>query len=343
MDQYQLIARWLQGHIPSKILPWQIDLDTTNICNQACYYCNTEQFRTDKPVYQSYNSYMTLIDRLYNWRSYDSNVIGTTSNIIFSGGGEPTLLPKYHKIIESAIDKGFVTAINSNGTKLHKLLDIDANKIKRMAYIGLDIDSGDPDTYEAIRNSKMSKSPFNTVKNTAFELGKMGAPIDVKALLMPQNTSEYEINKLFEFAKDINARSLHLRPVVLNDQSFQITDDIKQLIVNANNRYNVPYHIATGRYDTRLYKQCHQFFLFPSFCADGNIYLCCEYKGREDIKLGSWVDTSVDWRDLWCSDKHKEIYENFKTVFCKPCRPNATNNSIEKALINKSSVIDGFI
>ena len=30
MQQYQLVARWLQGQIPGKILPWQIDLDTTN-------------------------------------------------------------------------------------------------------------------------------------------------------------------------------------------------------------------------------------------------------------------------------------------------------------------------
>jgi len=341
MDHSQLIARWLQGYIPGKILPWQIDLDTTNICNQACYYCNTEQFREDKPVYQSVEQYLNLVDKLYTWRSHDSNVIGTTSNIIFSGGGEPTLLPGYNRIIESAIDKGFAVAMNTNGTKLHKLLSISEDKIKRMAYIGLDIDSGDPDTYESIRNSKMSESPFYQVKETATELGKIGAPVDVKALLMPQNTSEYEIDKLFEFAKDINARSLHLRPVVLNNNSFEITDNIKQLIKDASIKYNIDYRVAIGRYEERQYKQCHQFFLFPSFCADGNIYLCCEYKGREDIKLGSWIDN--DWRDLWCGERHREIYKNFRTAFCKPCRPNVTNNLIESALQNKISVLNGFI
>jgi MoaA/NifB/PqqE/SkfB family radical SAM enzyme len=341
MNQEQLVARWLQGYIPGKILPWQIDLDTTNICNQACYYCNTEQFREDKPVYQSVEQYLNLIDKLYSWRNYDSNVIGTTSNIIFSGGGEPTLLPGYKDIIESAIDKGFAVAMNTNGTKLHKLLNISDDKIKRMAYIGLDIDSGDPDTYESIRHSKMSHSPFYQIKETATELGKMGAPIDVKALLMPQNTSKYEIDKLFEFAKDINARSLHLRPVVLDDQIFGITDSITQLIKDMSIKYNIPYGLAVGRTEQRQYKQCHQFFLFPSFCADGNIYLCCEYKGREDTKLGSWING--DWRDLWCGPKHKEIYKNFRTVFCKPCRPNIINNLVEHSLKNKSSVLQGFI
>lgn len=343
MDQHQLIGRWLQGHIPGKVLPWQIDLDTTNICNQACYYCNTEQFREDKPVYQSLNSYLDLVDKLYTWRAHNSNVIGTISNVIFSGGGEPTLLPGYSSIIESAIDKGFVTAMNTNGTKLDKLLDLSPDKIKRMAYIGLDMDSGDPDTYEEIRRSKMSASPFYKIKDTALELGKMGAPIDIKALLMPQNTSAYEISKLFEFAKDVNARGLHLRPVVLDDQSFQITDNIEQLIKDASAKFGVEYHLAVGRYEERQYKQCHQFFLFPSFCADGNIYLCCEYKGREDIKLGSWIDPDQDWRNLWCGDRHREIYKNFRTAFCKPCRPNVTNNLIEKSLQNKMSVLNGFI
>lgn len=341
MQQYQLVARWLQGQIPGKILPWQIDLDTTNICNQACYYCNTEQFREEKPVYQERDKYLDLIDKLANWRAYDPNVIGTTSNVIFSGGGEPTLLPGYESVIERAIDAGFVAAMNTNGTKLHKLLTVDPDKLKRMAYIGLDIDSGNPETYEQIRRSKMKDSPFDRVKETARELGQMGAPLDIKALLMPENTSPEEIDSLFAYARDVNARAVHLRPMVLDGKSFELTDDIRLSIADASNKYRVRADLALGRYETREYSRCHQFFLFPSFCADGNIYLCCEYKGREDIKLGSWVDG--DWRDLWCGERHKEIYEHFRTAFCKPCRPNTTNNRIQQAILNPKSVLDGFI
>jgi len=341
MQQYQLIARWLRGEIPNKLMPWQIDLDTTNICNQDCYYCNTDQFRKDKPIYQKTSAYLELIDKFYNWRKYDSNIIGTLSNVIFSGGGEPTLLPGYEQIIEKTIDSGFVAAMNTNGTKLDKLLNMHPDKIKKMAYIGIDIDSGIPETYESIRRSRMSESPFDKVKDIAKELGKFNAPIDIKALLMPENTSEVEIDALFKYAKEVNARGMHLRPIVLNDESFVLTEEIKQRITNASIKYDVPANLALGRYQTREYKQCHQMFLFPSFCADGSIYLCCEYKGREDLKLGSWIDD--DWRDLWCGDRHREIYNNFKTVFCKPCRPNTTNNLIEHSLVDYSSILKGFI
>ena len=341
MDQYQLISRWIQGNIPGKILPWQIDLDTTNICNQACYYCNTEQFRNDLPVYQSVEQYSKLIDRLYTWRQYDSNVIGTLSNVIFSGGGEPTLLPGYEDLLEDVIDKGYVAAMNTNGTKLHKILTIGTDKLKRMAYVGLDIDSGNPDTYELIRKSKMTDSPFDRVKETAKELGSRGVPLDIKALLMPENTSQLEINSIFEYARDVKARAVHLRPMVLNGNSFMMNDEVASRIKTASEFYGIKSDVSLGRYDAREYKRCHQMFLFPSFCADGNIYLCCEYKGREDTKLGSWIDD--DFRDIWCSDKHKEIYNNFITSFCKPCRPNSTNNKIQSAMNDYSQVIKGFI
>ena len=341
MDQHQLVSRWIQGNIPGKILPWQIDLDTTNICNQACYYCNTEQFRNDLPVYQSVEQYVKLIDRLHTWRQYDSNVIGTLSNVIFSGGGEPTLLPGYEDLLEDVIDKGYVAAMNTNGTKLHKILTIDTDKLKRMAYVGLDIDSGNPDTYELIRKSKMSDSPFDRVKETAKELGSRGIPLDIKALLMPENTSQLEINSIFEYARDVKARSVHLRPMVLNGHSFMMNNEVTSRIKTASEFYGIKADVSLGRYDAREYKRCHQMFLFPSFCADGNIYLCCEYKGREDTKLGSWIDD--DFRDIWCSDKHKEIYNNFITSFCKPCRPNSTNNKIQSAMNDYSQVIKGFI
>jgi radical SAM protein with 4Fe4S-binding SPASM domain len=187
----------------------------------------------------------------------------------------------------------------------------------------------------------MSESPFDRVKETAKELCSRGVPLDIKILLMEQNTSEIELNGIFQYAKDVGARLVHLRPMVLNGHSYVLTEQVAELIKTISYKYGIKADFALGRYEERQYKRCHQFFLFPSFCADGNIYLCCEYKGREDTKLGSWLDD--DFRDLWCSDRHKEIYNNFLTSFCKPCRPNTTNNRIQHSLTDYSQVIKGFI
>lgn len=314
------------------IIPWQIDIDTTNICNQSCFYCNMEQFRADNPVYQKLEKYNNLIDKLHTWRHDIPNTYGQLSNIIFSGGGEPTLLPGFGSLIEKCIDYGYNTAINTNGIKLDKLLTIPSYKIQRMSYIGLDIDSAIPETYEKIRKSLITGNAFDIVKRCATELGKMNAPLDVKALLMEYNTTDIEIDELFKFCKTVNARSLHLRPVVLDNTTFEITPDLFNKIEDTSKKYSINYRLNVNRNSPRTYSLCHQSFIFPSFSADGNIYVCCEYKGNKEMKLCSWVND--DWRNIWGSEKHREIYYNINVTKCKPCRPNKINNDIESKLKN---------
>lgn len=341
MDQHKLIARWIRGEIPAKLLPWQIDLDLTNICNQSCFYCNSAEFRASKPVYQNIRAYLELVDKLAGWREHDANVIGTTSNVILSGGGEPTLLPGYEWVVERLVDRGFFVAMNTNGTKLDRLLNIAPEKLQRMAYIGLDIDSGNPETYEQIRRSLMTTSPFQKIKKTAQKLTAAGAPVDVKMLLLEPNTTPEEIHAIASYAQDIGARSIHFRPGVIDDVAFPITPSLRSKIQETCVKLGVDYHIAVGRYEPRSYLKCHQFFLFPSFCADGWVYLCCEYKGFEQFRLCKWIDDDIDWRDIWGSEQHRARYENFLTTQCKPCRPNTTNNRVELGLTTQGS--EGFI
>jgi len=328
-------ANYLTDQKHKIFLPWQVDIDTTNICNQDCYYCNTAVYRSEKPIYQNEDNYHDLLDKLYFWKSDNNNILGQVNNVIFSGGGEPTLLPGFEEILEKSIDYNFVTAINTNGTKLSKLLKIDANKLKKMAYIGLDIDSADPITYEKIRRSLNKKiNVFNSVKKQAKELGKQNVPLDVKALIMEENSTDLEMHKLFEFTKEINARSIHFRPVVLNGMAYNV-NGVVESIKNYSKQFNIPYTLNLARYQIKLYKKCHQILLFPTFGADGNIYVCCEYKGNPEMCLGSWIEN--DWRELWGSARHIEIYNSIDVTKCKPCRPNHFNNVVQQELDDPDS------
>lgn len=330
MDQRLLLARWLKDPGNTQMLPWQVDIDTSNICNQDCYYCNSKEFRDRESKQLPLDPYINLVDKLSRWRVDYPNTIGTINGIIYSGGGEPTLIPGFERLLEKTIDCGFLTALNTNGTKLEKLLEISPEKLKKMAYIGLDLDSADSITYENIRRSFDKKNVFDKVKISAAKLGSLNVPIDIKILLMDQNTTDKELNLLFQYAVDVNARSLHCRPVVLNNDIFKITQELQDKINNLSIKYGVKTVTSISRYEKRQYTKCHQLFLFPSFSADGNIYLCCEYKGRQDLKLGSWIDSDNDWRKSWGSQKHQDIYNKFLTHFCKPCRPNKMNNQIQQ-------------
>jgi len=339
MDYRYLVSQSIKENLKEIVIPWQIDLDFTNSCNQNCFYCNSEQFRKEKPKNQEFKLFQQLINQLSVWHTVSNRSYGRLANIILSGGGEPTLYPNYEKLVENAIDLGFKLAMNTNGINLDKLLNIPTQKLKQFSYIGLDIDSAVEETYLQIRKPNNSSIPhFQNVKQVAKEFGQQGLNLDIKSLLMEQNTNKYEIDQLFEFAAVVNARMLHLRPLVMNDTLFHISQQVESFIEESSKKYQVAFNISRQRHEPRRYTRCHQFFLAPSFCSDGQIYLCCEYKGNPKFSIGSWLDS--DWqKSVWFSKKHIELYNSFTVEKCKPCRPNPTNNKIQDFLDN---TIDNF-
>ena len=326
------LVHWMQNS--NKILlPAQVDIDLTNICNQDCYYCNSADHRTASPVQKDYNEYITLLDKIAGWRSHSSDSYGTTHTITYPGGGEPTVLTGYEHVIEHTIDLGFLTSLTTNGTKLHKLLNtVNPNKLKKMAWIGIDIDAGSEGLYEKIRCSLGGASWFDQVKQNALAATNIGLKVDLKCLVNPYNDNQQAVNDLFKYARDVTARSLHIRPVIYNSQAHVISAEYKSWCSQAAQKYNVQYRINTSKSEPRKYYKCHQMYHFPVFCADGHIYVCCDNKGVAEFSLCRWDDG--DFRDSWMNQRHHDIYNQTIVQMCKPCRPNRTNNNIQEILDN---------
>ena len=143
MYQFAELVHWMKNKDSMKLLPAQVDIDLTNVCNQDCFYCNSAEFRKQKPVQKKYTEYISLLDKLASWRAHRPSSYGTTHTITYPGGGEPTVLTGYEHVIEHTIDHGFLTSITTNGSNLDKLLDsIVVEKLRKIAWIGIDIDAG---------------------------------------------------------------------------------------------------------------------------------------------------------------------------------------------------------
>lgn len=324
------LVHWMQNRT-KKLLPAQVDIDLTNICNQDCYYCNSADHRANSPVQKDYQEYITLLDKIANWRAHTPNSYGTTHTITYPGGGEPTILPGYENVIEHTIDLGFLTSLTTNGTKLHKLLDnVNPDKLKKMAWIGVDIDAGSENLYEEIRHSLGSSNWFDQVKKNVKTAVDMGLNVDLKCLVNPYNDNEQAVNDLFSYAQDVGARSLHIRPVIYKNQAHNITTDYRSWCLQASKKTRVQYRINTSKAEPRKYYKCHQMYHFPVFCADGNIYVCCDNKGVPEFSLCRWDEG--DFRNNWMNDRHHNIYNSVMVQMCKPCRPNSTNNHIQQIL-----------
>jgi sulfatase maturation enzyme AslB (radical SAM superfamily) len=331
MYQHAELVHWMRNKDTMKLLPAQVDIDLTNVCNQDCYYCNSVDFRRAEPVQKKYTEYITLLDRLAGWRAHSPKSYGTTHTITYPGGGEPSILTGFENVIEHTIDLGFLTSITTNGSHLDKLLDnIVIKKLQKIAWIGIDIDAGSEELYEQIRRSLTKESLFSKVESNARELIKAGVNVDFKCLINPLNDTPQALEDLFKFVKNLKGRKLYFRPVIVNGEAHPITYKTLTLIEQLSHKYDQPYWVNQNKTLPRNYKRCHQMYHFPVFCANGKIYVCCEGKGNPQFELGSW--DRGDFRDLWMNERHHELYNKTNVGLCQPCRPNKTNIEIQNIL-----------
>lgn len=335
--QYAELVHWMGNQSTMKILPAQVDIDLTNVCNQDCYYCNSADFRSAEPVQKKYHEYIVLLDKLATWRAHSPNSYGTTHTITYPGGGEPTVLTGYENVIEYTVDLGFLCSITTNGSRLDKLLDsVSVEKLRKIGWIGIDVDAGTEDLYEKIRRSLTAKSLFGRMYDNARELIAIGVNVDFKCLINPLNDNHEAMSDLFKMVRDLKGRGLYFRPVIVNGQAHPITNETLSMLSTLSIEFGVPHYVNTNKTTPRNYKKCHQMFHFPVFCANGKIYICCEGKGNPQFELGAW-DTA-DFRDLWLNERHYEIYNKTRVEFCQPCRPNPSNIAIQNILDNPKSI-----
>jgi sulfatase maturation enzyme AslB (radical SAM superfamily) len=329
------LSHWLLKNNKKIFIPAHADIDLSNACNQDCFYCNSVDFRKKFSGQPKHTTYIKLLDQLSTWREHSSDSYGTLHTITYPGGGEPTLLKHYEQVIEHTIDLGFLTSITTNGSNLKPLYtNVSVEKLKKLAWVGIDIDSADKDIYELIRHSNNNKSLFNNVIENTKVLCEMGVNVDFKILLSKYNIKPQSIINLFELARELNVRMLYFRPTVMNNKAFNIYPTTIDFIQSCGKRYNIATKINTDKHLARNYTQCHQMFQFPVFCADQNMYTCCEHRGDPRFKLGNWVENDV--RDFWQQQRHWDMYNDIDTTLCRPCRPNKNNIQMQDIIDNNN-------
>lgn len=336
------LVYWMKYARDRVILPASVDIDLTNACNQDCFYCNSAEHRAARPGGPKADVYLSLLDKLATWRQHSPNSIGTLHTVTYPGGGEPTLLKGFERVIEHTIDLGFLTALTTNGYRLDKLIShVPHEKLRKMAWIGIDMDAGSKELYETIRKSKTKHSIFDRVVTNAKNLIGLGVNVDIKILLCGPNLNDKAIQDIFNLMDQIKPRLVYFRTAVINNRLVDVPESIKDLILSLSIKYNQKIKLESSRQEKRTYNRCHQMYQFPVFCADGYIYSCCENKGNVNFSIGRWDND--DFRDLWLGDQHNKIYNETNTHLCKPCRPNRSNNSIQSILNNPEQIESLFL
>lgn len=266
--------------------PLQIDFEVIDYCNLKCIMCPRSIDRgsgTRLPM----EEYKTIIDE------------GATRGlkaISFGYGDEPLLRSELFEMIKYASSKGVMDIrLSTNSTLLNA--ELSKKLIKSgLTYITFSIDAVRPDTYKKIRGGNLNKVESN-IKGFISILAKSGQNLPVtrtSIVVMPENQEEVEsfINKWKPLVDFIDVQDYIKLDKSSTDNSNQALDDFS----------------------------CYQPWQRLSITAQGDIFPCCTFQGRE-LKIGNVKNNTIF--ECWNSEKIKGLREQISTKhppqICRSC------------------------
>lgn len=305
--------------------PVGVNLDPANACNLKCIWCNGKEV-TKRNVLLSRQHFLELIRFFKEWG---------VKGLCIAGGGEPTIHPNLAEALRLAKGLGLLSNLMTNG------LFRDTDQIQAVAecceWVGVSIDCGLPGTYYKLKG----KDAYYQACGNIRKLVAFGAKeVTYKFLLHPDN--QHEVYHAIQYAKDLGCHGIHIRPVsFLNFQSGYgkydvdaIDDQVIRGRVHEGDDFKIFY--ITHKADKDLlpvknFKKCQASPVIGIFEANGDITMCIDRKNDKSMVIGSHTDISKI-KDVWGSDKHKEIMRRVDVSKCPKCTISTYNEIVENVI-----------
>ncbi len=186
---------WLQEDYIDNII-----FDHFTKCNCACKYCYTEEDKKHYNSLKTYNIYPIIKDM------FDKKIIRRNGAIGF-GGGEPTILPEFDKLIKLFLKNGFDDMrVPSSGIKYSKV--IEKGLASGQLSVVVSIDSSSRETYKKIKQTDAFNTVCKNLKRYA-KAQKRFYTVMSKYIIIPDvNDNREEIDNWLKFNKENNIQIL---------------------------------------------------------------------------------------------------------------------------------------
>jgi len=325
------------------ILPVQIQVDLTNLCNHACRFCFYRG--VNRNIVTNFNVKDVLPQKVAENLALEIDLLGIPA-IQITGGGEP-LMCSYIKEYLDFLNNNtkLELALVTNGVLL---TDEIIDKMYRFSWIRVSIDAATQETY--IESQGGNYHDFDRVVNNVEKLVKrlVNTVIGVSFVVNPINYKE--IVKATILYKKLGVHNVRFSIAYTEEQTkifIPIMDEIIALSREARTYSDDNFRVFDLSYDhmvqleaKKVYKICGYSHFTAAIEANGIVRPCCTMKGLSHSNFGNIKEQS--FKDIWFGEKRKKWLERFDASKCLLCWMDQKNLFIEY-LIKKKPLHVNFV
>lgn len=302
--------------------PITISIDITNTCNHNCLWCNSSKYQLEKPGSMDFEMFRVLVVSLSRLK---------TNAISITGGGEPTCHPLLNEMLECAFDAGLEVSMVSNGSWLDR---INPELLNRLRYLRISLDAGSETTHNLLHRPLMEDSGWNRIIKNLEHICMSKPPefiVGIGYLVHWQNVSE--VPALARVLRDLKADYFQLRPVKHQGENVECETVAKAY--RAAKRMETAtfkvYEVGTKYLpEVNPAKKCRLLPLVCNISPQGDVYPCCELRGRSEYAYGCLINQTFE--EIWWSRERYHVMKNILPENCLKCKYSLMNVLIEKVV-----------
>jgi radical SAM protein with 4Fe4S-binding SPASM domain len=335
----QRVSKWLKAKDDwselKKIYPVYVEISPYGGCNHRCSFCALD--------YMGYDNIGLDFNILKNTLT-DMSKNGVKS-VMFAGEGEPLLFKNLDFIVEHCKSVGIDTSLTTNFVLANR--SAVQRYIENCSWIKVSLNAGTSQSYAKIHQTQ-EKDFHRVIENlkNALEYKRekgLNCTIGVQMLLLPENKDEAV--SLAKICKEIGVDYLVIKPysqhlssettkykdidygkmLYIEDELNAISDDNFSVVFRANT-------MKKHGEKKQPYDKCYSTpFFWAYIAADGKVFGCSAYLGKDEFCYGNVYDNS--FAEIWESDKREQSYRYVKNELdIKNCRLNCRMDEVNRYL-----------
>ncbi len=285
--------------------PVNVTWEITYSCNLSCIHCLSDSGKK-RPGELTTEACLRVIDELSRNKVFQFNI----------GGGEPFMRPDFLDLLDYAHEKGMVTCISTNGTR------IDAATARRLrhplVYIQVSLDGATPESNDAIRGD----GSFNKVLQALEYLNRESIDVSINTVLTRRSIDE--LDELRALAADFNAklRVSRFRPSGRGKEAWSELNVNRQQMLDFSAWLSEHLHVSTGdsffsvsteeRRSLGL-NMCGACKLTCCLSPEGTVYPCA-FLQDDEFRAGTLPDEAFG--EIW---RHSPVFKSFRELEIKSC------------------------